>query len=68
VAPPDAHFASEAPIAITLYYLPDEPMQGDIESFVKNVSERQSVNKFNAVMEKRCLRYVMVDDDGATRR
>lgn len=34
---PQPHFASEAPISVTLYYLPDEPMQGDIDNIVKPI-------------------------------
>jgi hypothetical protein len=34
---PDSHFASEGRIAVTLYYLPDEPMDGDIDNIVKPV-------------------------------
>lgn len=32
---PDPHFACEGPIAVTLYYLPDEEMQGDIDNIIK---------------------------------
>ena len=34
---PNPHFASDDRMAITLYYLPDEPMQGDIDNIVKPI-------------------------------
>lgn len=34
---PSPHFASEDRLAITLYYLPAEPMQGDVDNIVKPV-------------------------------
>src|SRR5215204_4961853 len=37
VALPDAHFASESPIAITLYYFPGTSMQGDIDNIIKPI-------------------------------
>jgi crossover junction endodeoxyribonuclease RusA len=46
---PVPHFASEDRIAITLYYLPDRPMQGDIDNIVKLVLDALS-------------RHVYVDD------
>jgi hypothetical protein len=39
---PQPHFASEEPIGITLYYLPDEPMQGDIDNIVKPILDALS--------------------------
>jgi hypothetical protein len=29
------HFASDSRIAVTLYYLPNEPMEGDVDNIVK---------------------------------
>jgi Holliday junction resolvase RusA-like endonuclease len=34
---PDYHFASDERMAVTLFYLPDEPMQGDIDNIVKPI-------------------------------
>ncbi|MER9331022.1 RusA family crossover junction endodeoxyribonuclease [Mesorhizobium sp. M0488] len=34
---PDTHFASVDRIAVTLFYFPPEPMQGDIDNIVKLV-------------------------------
>lgn len=34
---PSPHFASEDRVAITLYYLPEEPMQGDVDNIVKPI-------------------------------
>lgn len=34
---PNPHFASSERIAVTLYYLPIEPMQGDIDNIVKPI-------------------------------
>lgn len=34
---PNPHFASEERVAVTLYYLPEEPMQGDIDNIVKPI-------------------------------
>lgn len=34
---PSPHFASAERIALTIYYLPDEPMQGDIDNIVKPI-------------------------------
>ncbi|HEY3912265.1 MAG TPA: RusA family crossover junction endodeoxyribonuclease [Stellaceae bacterium] len=34
---PEGHFASEAPISITLYYFPAVPMPGDIDNIVKPI-------------------------------
>jgi crossover junction endodeoxyribonuclease RusA len=42
VALPEAHFASEERMAVTLYYLPDEPMQGDIDNIVKPILDALS--------------------------
>jgi Holliday junction resolvase RusA-like endonuclease len=36
-AVPDPRFASEDRIAVTLYYFPGEPMEGDIDNIVKLV-------------------------------
>jgi hypothetical protein len=32
---PQPHFASDARLAVTLFSLPDEPMEGDIDNIVK---------------------------------
>jgi len=34
---PNPHFASDESMAVTLYYLPSEPMQGDIDNIVKPI-------------------------------
>jgi crossover junction endodeoxyribonuclease RusA len=34
---PQPHFVSDAPISVTLYYLPDEPMEGDVDNIVKPI-------------------------------
>jgi len=34
---PDPHFASDDRMSVTLFYLPDEPMQGDIDNVAKLV-------------------------------
>jgi crossover junction endodeoxyribonuclease RusA len=34
---PNLHFASDESMAVTLYYLPSEPMQGDIDNIVKPI-------------------------------
>lgn len=34
---PSPHFASDERMAVTLYYLPDAPMQGDVDNIVKLV-------------------------------
>jgi hypothetical protein len=34
---PNPHFASDERVAVTLYYLPEEPMQGDIDNIVKPI-------------------------------
>ncbi len=34
---PEGHFATEAPLAITLFYFPDAEMQGDVDNIVKHV-------------------------------
>jgi crossover junction endodeoxyribonuclease RusA len=39
---PVPHFASEDRIAITLYYLPSEQMQGDIDNIVKPILDALS--------------------------
>lgn len=39
---PQPHLASDAPLSVTLYYLPDEPMQGDIDNIVKPVLDALS--------------------------
>ena len=39
---PSPHFATDQPIAVTLYYLPDQPMQGDIDNIVKPILDALS--------------------------
>lgn len=34
---PEGHFASEERITVTMFYLPEEPMQGDIDNIVKPI-------------------------------
>lgn len=34
---PEAHFATDDPIAVTLYYFPDTEMQGDVDNIVKPI-------------------------------
>jgi crossover junction endodeoxyribonuclease RusA len=39
---PEGHFASESPIAVTLYYFPAAAMQGDIDNVVKPILDALS--------------------------
>ncbi len=39
---PSPHYASEERIAVTLYYLPDERMQGDVDNIVKPILDALS--------------------------
>lgn len=39
---PDPHFASDQRLAVTLYYFPPEPMQGDIDNIVKPILDALS--------------------------
>jgi hypothetical protein len=39
---PDQYFSSDERIAVTLYYLPNEPMQGDIDNIIKPVLDALS--------------------------
>jgi crossover junction endodeoxyribonuclease RusA len=41
---PQPHFASQEPIGVTLYYLPDEPMMGDIDNIVKPILDALSAH------------------------
>lgn len=34
---PEAHLASDSPIAVTLYYFPDATMRGDVDNIVKPI-------------------------------
>ena len=34
---PEAHFATEAPLAITLFYFPAAEMQGDVDNILKHI-------------------------------
>jgi hypothetical protein len=37
IALPEAHFATEVPLAITLFYFPADQMQGDIDNIVQPI-------------------------------
>ena len=39
---PNPHFASDERISVTLFYLPEEPMQGDIDNLVKPILDALS--------------------------
>ena len=39
---PEGHFATEASLAITLYYFPDEEMEGDLDNIVKPILDALS--------------------------
>lgn len=39
---PQPHFATASPVSVTLYYLPDEPMEGDIDNIVKLILDALS--------------------------
>ena len=39
---PNPHFASDERMAVTLFYLPDEPMQGDIDNIIKPILDALS--------------------------
>ena len=39
---PEGHFATEAPLAITLYYFPDEDMEGDLDNILKPILDALS--------------------------
>lgn len=39
---PDQHLASDERMAVTLYYLPNEPMQGDIDNIIKPILDALS--------------------------
>jgi Holliday junction resolvase RusA-like endonuclease len=39
---PQPHFASNRPIAVTLYYLLDQPMPGDLDNIVKPILDALS--------------------------
>lgn len=41
---PQPHFASDQRIAVTLFYLPDEPMEGDIDNIIKLVLDALSAH------------------------
>lgn len=51
---PSPHFSSEENIAITLYYFPVEPMQGDLDNIVKPILDALS-------------RHVYIDDQQVER-
>jgi crossover junction endodeoxyribonuclease RusA len=46
---PDPHFASTERLAVTIYYFPGEPMQGDVDNIVK------------LILDGMC-RHVFIDD------
>ena len=39
---PNPHFVSDDRIAVTLYYLPDAPMEGDVDNIVKPILDALS--------------------------
>jgi crossover junction endodeoxyribonuclease RusA len=39
---PQPHFASDAPISVTLYYLPEAAMRGDVDNIVKPILDALS--------------------------
>ncbi len=39
---PNPHFASDERMAVTLFYLPEEPMQGDLDNIVKPILDALS--------------------------
>jgi Holliday junction resolvase len=41
---PQAHYASFGPIAATLYYFPDGPIQGDVDNIIKLVLDALSAH------------------------
>lgn len=41
---PDGHFASDDRIAITLYFLPDGRMQGDIDNIIKPIMDAMNTH------------------------
>jgi crossover junction endodeoxyribonuclease RusA len=43
---PQPHFASDQRIAVTLYYLPNEPMAGDVDNIVKLVLDALSAHLY----------------------
>jgi crossover junction endodeoxyribonuclease RusA len=51
---PDPHFASTDRLAVTIYYFPAEPMQGDVDNIVK------------LILDGMC-RHVFVDDQQVER-
>ena len=45
-ARPSPHFASLVRLAVTIYYFPDEPMQGDVDNIVKLILDGMSRHVF----------------------
>ncbi len=43
---PNPHFASLERLAVTIYYFPDEPMQGDVDNIVKLILDGMSRHVF----------------------
>lgn len=39
---PEMHFATDRPLAVTLFYFPPEPMEGDVDNIVKLVLDALS--------------------------
>lgn len=54
---PEAHLATEAPMAVTLYYFPVEPMQGDIDNIVKPILDAMSPHVY--LDDKQVVRLVV---------
>lgn len=41
---PSPHFAFDGKVSVTLYYLPEEPMQGDIDNIIKPILDALSLH------------------------
>lgn len=54
---PKPHFASDAPLAATLYYFPPEPMQGDVDNIIKYVLD--ALNKHIYLDDRQIQRVVV---------
>jgi len=47
VALPEGHFATEAPISVTLFYFPATDMQGEVDNIVKPILDALSQHIYN---------------------
>jgi crossover junction endodeoxyribonuclease RusA len=54
---PEGHWLTEVPIALTLYYFPAEPMEGDIDNILKPVLD--SFNNFIYLDDRQVERIVV---------